>query len=148
MSTPTRPWLAPILLTAMDVAWGWLLTTFGRPWLFQMFARPEQQASAYYDNVLEPRLWIGYATVLACQVVWVNLVAPRPLANRTLRLCWWLGCAVIITSSVALREGLTLTEGPSLLLLGVQSGDLVLLYWLATRLMTPLPQRRVIPGWW
>ena len=148
MSTPTRPWLAPILLTAIDVAWGWLLTTYGRPWLFELLARPDVEASALYDNVLEPRLWINYATVLACQLAWVNLIAPRPLANRTLRLCWWLGCAVIITGSLALGEGLTLTEGPSLLLLGVQSGDLLLLYWLATRLMTPLPQRRVIPGWW
>ena len=148
MSTPTRPWLAPILLTAIDVAWGWLLTTYGRPWLFELLARPDVEASALYDNVLEPRLWINYATVLACQLVWVNLIAPRPLANRTLRLCWWLGCAVIITGSLALGEGLTLTEGPSLLQLGVQSGDLLLLYWLATRLMTPLPQRRVIPGWW
>ena len=148
MSTPTRPWLAPILLTAIDVAWGWLLTTYGRPWLFELLARPDVEASALYDNVLEPRLWINYATVLACQLVWVNLIAPRPLANRTLRLCWWLGCAVIITGSLALGEGLTLTEGPSLLLLGVQSGDLLLLYWLATRLMTPQPQRRVIPGWW
>ena len=148
MSTPTRSWLAPILVTAMDVAWGWLLTTFGRPWLFQMFARPEQQASVFYDNVLEPRLWIGYAIVLASQLTWVNLIAPRPFSHQRLRLFWWLGCGVIITSSVALREGLTLTEGPSLLLLGVQIGDLLLLYWLATRLMTPLPQRRVIPGWW
>ena len=148
MTSRTRPWLAPILLTAIDVAWGWLLTTYGRPWLFQLLARPDQEASAFYNNVLEPRLWIGYATVLACQLVWVNLIAPRPLSNQTLRLGWWLGCGLIITSSVALRIGLTLTEGPSLLLLGVQSGDLLLLYWLATRLMTPQPQRRVIPGGW
>jgi hypothetical protein len=80
--------------------------------------------------------------------VWVNLITPRPLSNQTLRLGWWLGCGLIIASSVALRIGLTLTEGPSLLLLGVQSGDLLLLYWLATRLMTPRPQRRVIPGGW
>ena len=116
--------------------------------MFQLLARPDQEASAFYNNVLEPRLWIGYATVLACQLTWVNLIAPRPLSNQTLRLGWWLGCGLIITSSVALRIGLTLTEGPSLLLLGVQSGDLLLLYWLATRLMTPRPQRRVIPGGW
>lgn len=112
MTSRTRPWLAPILLTAIDVAWGWLLTTYGRPWLFQLLARPEQEASAFYNNVLEPRLWIGYATVLACQLVWVNLIAPRPLSNQTLRLGWWLGCGLIIASSVALRIGLTLTEAP------------------------------------
>jgi hypothetical protein len=33
-----------------------------------------------------------------------------------------------------------------LLLLVVPIGDLLLLYWLPTRLLTPLPRRRVIPG--
>lgn len=148
MSSPRRPWLAPILLTAIDVTWGWLLATHGRPWLFQMLGRPELEASAFYDNVLEPRLWISHAILLASQLSWVNLVAPRPLSLQQLRLCWWLGCGVIITSSVALRDGLTLADGPSLLLLGAQTGDLLLLYWLPTRLMTPQPQRRAIPGWW
>jgi len=144
----SKPWLAPILVTAVDVAWGWLLTTHGRPWLFQMLGRSELTASVFYDSVLEPRLWIGYAIVLAVQLNWVNVIAPRVQTPRQLRRLWWAGCAVISVSSLLLRQGLTLASGPSLLLLGVQIGDLLLLYWLATRLLTPLPQRRVIPGWW
>lgn len=72
----SKPWLAPILVTAVDVTWGWLLTTYGRPWLFQMLGRPELEASIYYDRVLEPRLWIGYAIVLALQLTWVNGCTP------------------------------------------------------------------------
>jgi len=143
-----KPWLTPILVTTIDVVWGWSLTTFARPWLFQLLGVPELQASAYYDNALEPRLWIEYAVVLAAQLTWVNLIAPRPLSDQQLRLFWWLGCAVVIASAVILWHGLTLSAGPSLLLLGVQIGDLLLLYWLATRLMTPKSQRHVIPGWW
>jgi hypothetical protein len=143
-----KGWIQPILVTAIDVIWGWSLTTYARPWFFDMLGRPELEASTFYDNVMEPRLWIGYAVVLATQLIWVNVIAPRPLTNRQLRLYWWLGCAIVAASSVMLRQGLTLSGGPSLLLLGVQIGDLVLLYWLATRLLTPLPQRRVIPGWW
>jgi hypothetical protein len=148
MAHRCKPWLAPILVTAVDVTWGWLLTTYGRPWLFQMLGRTEPEASVFYDSVLEPRLWIGYAIVLALQLNWVNVIAPRALTHRKLRLLWWTGCAVIIVSSMLLRQGLTLAFGPSLLLLGVQIGDLLLLYWLATSLLTPLPQRRAIPCWW
>jgi hypothetical protein len=143
-----KPWLTPILVTAMDVVWGWSLTTYARPWFFDMLGRPELEASTFYDNVMEPRLWIGYAIVLATQLIWVNVIAPRPLTHRQLRLSWWLGCAIVAASSVIIRQGLTLSPGPSLLLLGVQIGDLLLLYWLATKLLTPLPQRNVIPGWW
>jgi len=113
-----------------------------------MLGRSEVTASVFYDSVLEPRLWIGYAIVLAVQLNWVNVIAPRVQTPRQLRRLWWAGCAVISVSSLLLRQGLTLASGPSLLLLGVQIGDLLLLYWLATRLLTPLPQRRVIPGWW
>lgn len=141
-------WLIPILVTALDVCWGWSLTTFARPWLFQLLGDAELEATAFYENVLEPRLWVEYAVVLAAQLVWVNLIAPRPLSHQQLRLCWWSGCAVVLASAVILRQGLALAAGPSLLLLGVQLGDLLLLYWLATRLMTPKPQRNVIPGWW
>jgi hypothetical protein len=95
------------------VTWGWLLTTHGRPWLSQMLGRPELEASAFYDNVLEPRLWISHAILLACQLSWVNLIAPRPLSLQQLCLCWWLDCCVTITSSVALREGITLSQGRS-----------------------------------
>ena len=59
-----------------------------------------------------------------------------------------MGCVILIVSSVLLRQDLELSTKPDLLLLGVQIGDFILLYWLATRLLTPLPQRRVIPGWW
>ena len=143
-----KAWQTPILVTAMDVIWGWSLTTFARPWLFQMLGLGELEAISYYDNVMEPRLWLQYAIVLGVQLSWVNLIAPRRLSTHQLRLCWWLGCAIVIASAVVLRQGLVLSSGPSLLLLGVQIGDLLLLYWLATRLMTPQPQRHVIPGWW
>jgi hypothetical protein len=143
-----KGWIQPILVTAIDVIWGWSLTTYARPWFFDMLGRPELEASTFYDNVMEPRLWIGYAVVLATQLIWVNVIAPRPLTNRQLDLYWWLGCAIVAASYVMLRQGLTLSGGPSLLLLGVQIGDLILLYWLATKLLTPLPQRTVIPGLW
>ncbi|NDC35292.1 MAG: hypothetical protein EBZ51_07900 [Synechococcaceae bacterium WB9_2_112] len=61
--------------------------------------------------------------MLDSQLVWVNLIAPRHLSNKKLRLCWWLGCGVINTSSIALHEGLTLAEDLSLPLLGMQTGD-------------------------
>ena len=140
--------LIPFLVTAVDLIWGWSLTTYARPWLLEMLRRPELEASRYYDNVLEPRLWISYAIVLAMQLSWVNLISPRPLPLRQLRRFWWLGCGIILLSSTALRQGLSLNEGASLLGWAVQFGDLILLYWLATVLLTPLPQRRAIPGWW
>lgn len=132
----------------MDVIWGWSLTTFARPWLFQLLDVGELEATKYYDKVLEPRLWMSYCIVLAAQLSWVNLIAPRPLSTKKLRQYWWSGCGIVIASGVILRQGLMLATGPSLLLLGVQVGDLMLLYWLATGLMTSLPQRKVIPGWW
>jgi hypothetical protein len=137
----------PILVTALDVAWGWSLATYAKPWFFEMLAS-ERNVSMFYGKVIEPKLLVGYLIVLALQLIWVNLIANRPYAQARLRLCWWLGCALIIVSSIVLRQGLTLPAGPAFLLLGVQVGDLLLLYWLATRLLTPLPQRSVIPGWW
>lgn len=148
MTERIKAWIPPILVTSVDVIWGWSLATHVRPWFFEMLKQPEQEASTFYDNVMEPRLWIGYAIVLATQLIWVYVIAPRPLTNWQLRLYWWLGFAILVSSSVMLRQGLPLHGGPSLLLLGVQIGDILLLYWLATRLLTPLPQRSVIPGWW
>ena len=142
-------WLViPALVTAMDALWGWILSTFAKPWFFELFKGPLPEASQYFDSIIEPRQWIGYAIVLSAQLTWVNVIAPRPLSQKRLRQFWWLGCVTVIISSLILREGLVLPPGPSLLLLGVQAGDLLLLYWLATRLMTPMPQRKVIPGWW
>ena len=40
-------------------------------------------------------------------------MAPRPLSHQRLRLYWCLGCGVIITSSVAELEGITLSQGRS-----------------------------------
>jgi hypothetical protein len=61
---------------------------------------------------------------------------------------WWLGCGIILVSSLGLQQSLALPSAAARLLLVVPIGDLILLYWLPTRLLTPLPQRRVIPGWW
>ena len=47
-----------------------------------------------------------------------------------------------------MHQDLVVQAEPGLLILAVQFTDLILLYWLATRLLTPLPQRKVIPGWW
>ena len=106
-------------------------------------------ASRYYDSVLEPRFWISYAIVLATQLTWVTLIAPRSLPQRRLRQLWWLGCVIILAASIGLQQALALPSGAArLLLLVVPIGDLILLYWLPTRLLTPVPQRRVIPGWW
>lgn len=143
-----KPLVMPILVTAMDVAWGWWLTTYAKPWLFLVSGRPELEAARSYESVLEPRLWIGYVIMLAAQQIWVNLIVRRDLPQRQLRQLWWLGCGISIVSAIVIRHGLMLSSGASLLLLLVQAGDLILLYWLATRLLTPLPQRRVIPGWW
>ena len=142
------PWLLPFLVMAIDLLWGWVLVTHGRPLLLQWLARPELQAARYVDNVLEPRFWISYAVVLTTQLTWVTLIAPRPLPQRRLRQVWWLGCAIVLVSSIGLQQGLGLPAGAARLLLLVPIGDLILLYWLPTRLLTPLPQRRVIPGWW
>jgi hypothetical protein len=141
--------LIPFLVMAIDVVWAWSLATYGRPMLFQLLARPELEASRYYDSVLEPRFWISYAIVLTTQLAWVTLIAPRPLPQRRLRQLWWLGGVIILVSSIELQQGLALPGAwARLLLLMVPIGDLILLYWLPTRLLTPLPQRRVIPGWW
>lgn len=143
------PKLVPFLTVAIDLLWGWALAADGRPLLLQWLARPELEASRLYDNVLEPRFWISYAVVLSAQLTWVTLIAPRPLPQRQLRLLWWLGFGVILAASLALQQSLALSNGTArLLLLVVPIGDLILLYWLPTRLLTPLPQRRVIPGWW
>ena len=137
----------PFLVMAIDVVWAWTLATDGRPLLLQLLARPELEAARFYDNVLEPRFWISYAIVLTCQLSWVTLIAPRPLPQRRLRQLWWLGCGIILVSSIALQQSLALPNAAArLLLLLVPIGDLLLLYWLPTRLLTPLPQRRVIPG--
>jgi hypothetical protein len=132
----------------MDVFWGWALSTYAKPWLIQLLDRSDSEASQLFESVIEPRLWIGYVVVLAAQLAWVNLIAPRPSHQSRLRRLWWLGSGIIVLSELALWQGLELTGGPALLVLGVQLGDLILLYWLVTRLLTPLPQRQVIPGWW
>ena len=86
--------------------------------------------------------------MLTTQLAWVTLIAPRPLRLQRLRSLWWLGCVIILISSIGLQQGLALPAASARLLLLVPIGDLILLYWLPTRLLTPLPQRRVIPGWW
>jgi hypothetical protein len=137
----------PFLVMAIDVVWAWSLATFGRPLLLQLLARPALEASRFYDDAMEPRFWISYAIVLTTQLTWVTLIAPRPLPQRQLKQMWWLGCGIILVCSIGLHQGLALPGlAARLLLLVVPIGDLLLLYWLPTRLLTPLPQRRVIPG--
>jgi hypothetical protein len=139
----------PFLVMAIDVVWAWSLATFGRPLLLQLLARPALEASRFYDDAMEPRFWISYAIVLTTQLTWVTLIAPRPLPQRRLRPLWWLGCGIILISSIALQQGLALPDPAArLVLFLVTIGDVILLYWFPTRLLTPLPQRRAIPGWW
>lgn len=138
----------PILATASDAAWGWVLSTFVKPWLLPQLSRNPLEANQLFDQAIEPRLWISYAVVLAAQLTWVNLIAPSDRSLRQMRLIWWLGCLLITSVSLLVHQDLVLQAEPELLILAVQLADLMLLYWLATRLLTPLPQRRVIPGWW
>jgi hypothetical protein len=148
MSKRPRALLVPILVTACDAGWGWLLSTFVRPWLLPQLSRNPLEAIQLFDQAIEPRLWISYAVVLAAQLMWVNLIVPSVRSQRALRLIWWLGCLIIVSVSLLVHQDLVIQEAPELLILAVQLGDLMLLYWLTTRLLTPLPQRRVIPGWW
>lgn len=140
--------LVPILVTASDAGWGWLLSTFVRPWLLPLLSRNPLEATQLFDQAIEPRLWISYAVVLAAQLTWVNLIVPTDRSLRELRLIWWLGCLIISGVSLLVHQDLVIQTEPELLILAVQLTDLILLYWLSTRLLTPLPQRRVIPGWW
>ena len=140
--------LVPILVTASDAGWGWLLSTFVRPWLLPLLSRNPLEATQLFDQAIEPRLWISYAVVLAAQLTWVNLIVPGDRSRQELRLIWWLGCLLITSVSLLVHQNLVIQEGPELLIVSVQVADLILLYWLPTRLLTPLPQRRVIPGWW
>jgi hypothetical protein len=140
--------LVPILVTASDAGWGWLLSTFVRPWLLPQLSRNPLEAIQLFDQAIEPMLWISYGVVLATQLAWVNLIIPGIRSQRELRLIWWLGCLLIISVSLLVHQDLVIQETPELLILAVQLADLMLLYWLTTRLLTPLPQRRVIPGWW
>lgn len=142
------PFLITILVTVIDVVWAWWLSTFAKPMLFSASGLSELEASRAFDTVLEPRLWIGYGVVLAAQLIWVNLIVPRGFSLQRLRLLWWLGFGISALTALVIRQGLVLSPAASLLLLIVPIGDLILLYWLATRLLTPHPQRRVIPGWW
>lgn len=143
-----RALLVPFLVMAIDLFWGWSLASDGRPLLLQFLARPELEAASFYDNVLEPRFWISYAIVLTTQLTWVTIIASRPWPQQRLRALWWLGFGIILVSSLGLQQSLALPRAAAALLLVVPIGDLILLYWLPTRLLTPLPQRRVIPGWW
>lgn len=140
--------LVPILVTACDAGWGWVLSTFVRPWLLPQLSRNPLEAAQLFDQAIEPRLWISYAVVLAAQLTWVNLIVPGDRSRQELRLIWWLGCLLITSISLLVHQNLVIQVEPGLLILAVQLADLILLYWLTTRLLTPLPQRRVIPGWW
>lgn len=148
MSNRFQPWLMPTLVTAIDVVWAWWLGTFAKPILFRASGLAELQASRHFDTLLEPRLWIGYVVVLASQLVWVNLIVPRGLSLQRLSQLWWLGFGISVLSAVLIRHGVQLSPAASLVLLIVPVGDLLLLYWLATLLLTPEPQRSVIPRWW
>ena len=145
-----RALLIPVLVTVIDAVWAWSLARHGRPLLFALLARPLPEATRFYATVLEPRFWISYAIVFIGQLVWVTLIVPRPLPQQRLRQLWWLGCGIILISLIGLQQSLALSSAAArlLLLLVVPIGDLLLLYWLPTRLLTPLPQRRAIPGWW
>ena len=140
--------MIPVLVTAIDAVWAWFLASHGRPLLLELLARPLQEATRFYATVLEPRVWISYVIVFIAQLAWVTLIVPRPLPQQRLRQLWWLGCGIILISSIGLQQSLALSSGAARLLLLVPIGDLLLLYWLPTRLLTPLPQRRAIPGWW
>lgn len=148
MTARSKAMLAPILVTACDAGWGWLLSTVVRPWLLPQLSRNPLEATQLFDQAIEPRLWISYAVVLAAQLTWVNLIVPGDRSRQELRLIWWLGCLIITSVSLLVHQNLVIQEAPELLIVSVQVADLILLYWLPTRLLTPLPQRRVIPGWW
>jgi hypothetical protein len=148
MTGRSRAMVVPMLVTACDASWGWLLSTFVKPWLLPQLSRNPLEATQLLDQTIEPRLWISYAVVLAAQLAWVNLIIPGSRSTRQLRLIWWLGCLLITCVSILVHQDLVVQAEPGLLILAVQFTDLILLYWLATRLLTPLPQRKVIPGWW
>ena len=138
----------PIVVPVVDVFWGWLLSSHIKPWLIELLNRNPLEASQFIDNTIEPRLWISYVVVLAAQLSWVNLIVRRPRSTQSLQRLWWLGCLLITISSVLVHHDLVITAEPELLILVVQLTDLILLYWLTTRLLTPEPLRQVIPGWW
>ena len=140
--------MRPILVMAIDAIWGWTLTTYGKPWLFELLDRPGVEASRYYETFIEPRLWISYGVVLSAQLIWVSLVAPRNISHRALRQLWWYGCGISTLSVIAIQFELQLPRTVALLLLAIQFIDVALVYWLSTGLVTPPPKRRgVIPGW-
>lgn len=148
MSKPVRVSILPIVVAVVDVFWGWLLSTHIKPWLVELLNRNPLEAAQLIDNTIEPRLWISYVVVLAAQLSWVNLIVRRPRSTQSLQRLWWLGCLAITISSVLVHHDLVITPEPEGLIFAVQLADLILLYWLTTRLLTPLPQRQVIPGWW
>ena len=148
MEDRPRVSITPIIVMVVDFFWGWMISVFVRPWMIGLLRRSPLEASQLIDETIEPRLWISYAVVLVAQLCWVNLIIPRYQSPRLLRKIWWIGCLIITLCSLLVHQGLMLTAEPQLLIFAVQLADLVLLYWLTTRLLSPLPQRKVIPGWW
>ena len=65
--------LVLILVTASDAGWGWLLSTFVRPWLLHLLSRNPLEATQLFDQAIEPRLWISYAVVLAAHTLGPSL---------------------------------------------------------------------------
>lgn len=133
---------------AIDTAWGWAGTTFGKPVLLQFLDRHKWKAMQVFEGSIQPGLWISYLVVISAQIAWVMLVIPRDLSAKRLHQLWWVGFDISLASVLAVQIELNLPPLSSLLVLVAQLIDITLLYWLSTALLTPSEKRKgVIPGW-
>jgi len=161
--TMLREWWKPALVLAIDLLWGMILESIGRPlWLAMVPDRPEE-VNLFLDQQLIPSLWISYGLGLTAQIGWLAWVGRQyrqwhqivaiDRQRRRIRQIWWTCALLQVTFSISLQIGLSVklehrvNSVGGLFVLSLLFLDLLLIYWIPTTLLVQDELRSAIPPW-
>ncbi len=122
----------------------------GTPLLVTLLAVPLPKATAYIDSELQPVLLVSYWLSLAAQVSWLGWISKRSSLAKA-RQRWWLLMSLVLLGSIAMQSQIArlgtndVPASTHLLLAAMDVTTLLATFWLPCVLLTPLPQRQVIP---
>lgn len=149
--------LALSLVMGIDFFWGMLVT--GPVWdLFALWLETSQEkAHRMISESVEPMLWWSYGLVYLGQVWWfVKTARKEPVTEERLRRAnqqWWSTLVLLFVTGMIQRVYVVTRIDPDmpiraiLVLIMILLVDLLVVYWLPARLMTPKAYLSAVPNW-
>lgn len=149
--------LALSLVMGIDFLWGMLVT--GPVWdLFASWLETtEEKAQRMISDSVEPMLWWSYGLIYLGQVWWfVKTARQGPVTQERLRRAnqqWWSTLVLLFMMGMIQRVYVVYQVDPDMpiraivVLIMIHLVDLLVVYWLPARLMTPKAYLSAVPTW-